>query len=90
MADEEPVMPDNVLLVRVTRTADEPPSGLNTIGAMARPGEKTRQSHSFLSSEQIHIYRRVKTGGMRCKSRTWHKKDGFIQRKDNGNEAWGG
>jgi hypothetical protein len=42
MADKEPVMPGNVLLDRVTRMADEPPSDLNTIGAMAIPGEKTR------------------------------------------------
>jgi hypothetical protein len=51
MADEEPVMPGNVLPARVTRTADGPPSDFNTIGAMATSGEKTRRSHSFLSSE---------------------------------------
>jgi hypothetical protein len=54
MADEDPVMPGNFLPARVIRTDDEPPTDLNTIGAMTIPREETRRSLSFFRSEQIH------------------------------------
>jgi hypothetical protein len=81
-------MSGNVLPARVTRTDDEPPSDLNTIGAMAIPGEKTHRSHSFLSFEL-----QVKRSTAQSAYERWHQAGVFkhaMGRKDNRSEAWGG
>jgi hypothetical protein len=81
-------MPGKSFPARVIRTADEPPRDLNTIGEMAQSSRNSPREWSVQCSKTTHIYRKVKTGEMRCKSRTWRKKDETVQRKDNRNEAW--
>jgi hypothetical protein len=54
MADEQPVTLAVSCLIGLPGRLTNPPSDLNTIGAMAIPGEKTLRSHFFLCSEEIH------------------------------------
>jgi hypothetical protein len=49
MAEEDSTIPNDDLFVRVTRTADENPTDLNSIMATAVLQDKPSQSHCFLA-----------------------------------------
>jgi hypothetical protein len=54
MAEEDSAIPSDALPIKVTKTAEENPTDLNSIVATAVLRDKAGRSHFFLSSEQIH------------------------------------